>query len=380
MPQVMEPMQLQLGYMLFTDQRIRHLFPDAAQEHFIAYGEVEMHVSIGIDAAGGLNLTLQMRGVRVFHAAELGPGSLLMRYGPLRLVNWLSWLTDNVVAAARLPWGKAPGSYWPVPVFLGPEFEDDEYGMRRHHGVFGLDHSEFHLMAVSFINGTKKPKAVRRVPYVARLEMEHPDSRPARVLGASAGELTVRRTRYNPSRYEYQSYEETVPAFNADAIGVVLDRLQETGQAMGGLAGLESSQQGQVILDHLLEKFGEAALVEALADYIEQFFAGIHLQHRYVVPGQEDPTRVFRWLGSFANGYGASIIAEPGTGRPGGERLKFELAVTVRGATTNQMAPWLGTQEVTFKTPITSDVLRWRTPREIAELLLAIASLPPVKS
>ncbi len=63
--------------------------------------------------------------------------------------------------------------------------------------------------------------------------MEHPDSRPARVLSASAGELTVRRTRYNPSRYEYQSYEETVPCFNADAIGVTLDRLQETGQAVG---------------------------------------------------------------------------------------------------------------------------------------------------
>jgi len=65
---------------------------------------------------------------------------------------------------------------------------------------------------------------------------------------------------------------------------------------------------------------------------------------------------------SYANGYGASVIAECRYDDDPGEPL-FELAVLHDGA-------------LCYKTPITGDVLRYRPAREIRDVLLDIADLP----
>jgi hypothetical protein len=79
-------------------------------------------------------------------------------------------------------------------------------------------------------------------------------------------------------------------------------------------------------------------------------------------------TRAFTLFGGgvlhvrFANGYGASIIRHRGS--YGGDDGLFEVAVLGQDG------------ELTFTTPITSDVIGYLSPEEVREVLLRIIALP----
>lgn len=66
----------------------------------------------------------------------------------------------------------------------------------------------------------------------------------------------------------------------------------------------------------------------------------------------------------FANGYGASVIRNPGS-------YGTELAVL------RFTGPGKTEWEITYDTPITDDVIGWLSAEECREILVRIAELPP---
>jgi hypothetical protein len=73
----------------------------------------------------------------------------------------------------------------------------------------------------------------------------------------------------------------------------------------------------------------------------------------------------------FANGYGASVVQGPYT--YGGPEGLWELAVLDWPEPTEGDAGW----HITYKTPITDDVLGWLSEEEVDDVLTNISELPP---
>jgi hypothetical protein len=67
----------------------------------------------------------------------------------------------------------------------------------------------------------------------------------------------------------------------------------------------------------------------------------------------------------FPNGYGVSVIQSPSS--YGGNDGLYELAVLSGGA---------DEYELTYDTPVTSDVEGWLTPDRVAELMAQVEALP----
>jgi hypothetical protein len=75
----------------------------------------------------------------------------------------------------------------------------------------------------------------------------------------------------------------------------------------------------------------------------------------------------YQTVHKFPNGYGASVVSGPLT--YGGDEGLFELAVLKFAG---------DGYNITYETPITSDVEGWLTEADVAAMLAAIAELPGV--
>jgi hypothetical protein len=143
----------------------------------------------------------------------------------------------------------------------------------------------------------------------------------------------------------------------------------------------ENEQRLHVVLDYIEEQYGfthtDLAALWPRSTPVPQIIADVAA--RFSVEASESlieflTVLVLGWLPkttvtggaramlNFVSGYGASIIREPVW--YSGEEVLFELAVTRDG-------------HITYETPITFDVLRGNSPREIIRLVLAISRLTP---
>lgn len=223
------PMHLGLGALVYADEQLRPFLPTAAQDALDQFGRATCETTIGIAPDGKVSVSIVRFGARTFTQDDyaLSDASVLMSAGPRPLVRYLGWLKNNVVAGAAFP---TPGVREAivvngmrstfVPMFIGPEFEDDV-------GVVGLDHPEFLQIAISFISGRVKPLASRKVLYVADAEW------PGRIVRFDApNTLVLRRTFYSQTKrpYGYSSTEALREIANLDDVGVVADRLIEMGE------------------------------------------------------------------------------------------------------------------------------------------------------
>lgn len=92
--------------------------------------------------------------------------------------------------------------------------------------------------------------------------------------------------------------------------------------------------------------------MNSLCTYLRRF--GHICEYHSLEPG------VKQYIFNFSNGYGASVVGGPR--RYGDGETTFELAVLKRG-------------KICYKTPITKDVLAWKTAEEIEAALNAIQKL-----
>ena len=108
-------------------------------------------------------------------------------------------------------------------------------------------------------------------------------------------------------------------------------------------------------------------ILRSIADAVEVFYAVKTEEFSQVLKFKPHPNHPdgVRAVVNFPNGYGASVIKTSCS--YGGPQGLYELAVLYKG-------------DPHYKTPITDDVIGWKTPAQIMELLKRIEQLPRAQS
>jgi len=221
------PMLMSFGRLRFDAGPTYPFLPGQAREAAYAEGEysgVLCTAQLAADPYGKLKLGLSYEGRDAVSFDEDSPAfsnhSGLMSSGPHVLTRYMSWLKGNIVFVVSSP----DSLDHLAPVFIGPEFEAQDGG------VFGLDDPEFHYNVMPFINGRAKPRATRKVLYLAWGYVREPHTHPRRVLGLvpNASEVLCRHIGHNGQRYVPR--ETRVRFHNFGDFGVIVDRLLELGE------------------------------------------------------------------------------------------------------------------------------------------------------